>query len=995
MVFDPTADTLGFLTLNRTGADAGVSLNSSLFIASQLNLTNGEFNNITGLGMVDGATITRYNTSSLVGPSPTISAGTYNVTYRTVSPANFDAGPELPADNTSLGDLAFNATTATDGLTLVQDITVNGVVTLGRGTLRANTFNITMQGPNWNDNTGTFDPGTGTVIFNDTTQAGGTSGPLFGNIQLNTNSSLEFTRSFTITGNIDFAAGSAFNMSNFIATLSGSNVQTISANGASFSNISIAKTANLQLTSALNLTGILQFITPSSGVNLNSNGFLTVVSTTDSPGSGTAIIYRLQNNNTVSGDVTVQRYMSGEGKIYRYLSSPVTNAMVSQWKDDFLIQGPFLDPSPTTVLCGVRASSASTTMYYYDETVAGDIDSGYIGYPLPGQATTNSPLVVGRGYSAYIRSCTAPTVVDVTGPINQGQISMPVTYTAGNAEAVGWNLVGNPYPATIDWDLTGGAGWTKTRISPIISVMDNGTGMMRYYDPGVTNDLLNGQLAIGQAFWVRATAANPILTIREGVKVNTSAEYYRERIPDVSSFALSLSDGELQDRAYVKLHTEAKATIDDYDAPKILNTTFSFSTLSEDNVPMAINAYQSFACNTELAVGMKGVKAGSYQINLEAKGHFTGYRFTLVDHFLNREMELGNGTYTFEVNSNKLSHAFNRFSLRVEELLPDVNIVASLPQEICGQSTSSALLSSTEKDIHYSLWTTDGKRLTDDVTGTGEAMTISLNADSLVMGKNIVTIQAKRYCTQLPFATSFEVVKESPVVTGVSSTQQCQSGSVDLSASSNQATGNFYWYEQATGGDPIYTGAEFKTPVLNKAKTYYVSAVSAGGECISSRTPVLANIVAFDPVAIDVAESTLTSSYSEGNQWYFNSQPIEGGNSPTVSLTSSGNYEVVVTIDGCQTTASFEFMAEETIDNWVGIRAYPNPVLSDLKVEIINEEVEKIEFVTLTGQLLTAIDARTQREHTVDLSTVADGTYLMIVTKNKSKQGYRIQKRSK
>lgn len=1002
MVFDPAADTLGVLTLDRTGASAAVSLNSSLNIVSQLNLTEGNFNNISGLTMIGGAILTRYNTSNLVGPSPIASNGFYEVVYRTASAAagpfaDFTNGPELPADGNSLGALTINMAQISDVIRLNNNITPNGNINLTRGLLSAESFTITMQGINWVDNTGNFDAGTGTVIFNDSTIVGGTSGTVFLNIGLTASSYLEFTRNYTIQGNIDFATGSTFNTGGFTAILSGSNFQTISAGGNTFSSITVAKSDNqgMILTSSMNLTGLLQFSTPSANVDFNSNGFLTVASNDDSAGGATGTIYRLQSGNTVSGNVTVQRYMSGEGRIYRYISSPVSDAMVSQWKDDFIITGNFLDPSPTQKTCGVQISSSSPSLYYYDETALGTIDVGYTTYPRPGFSTTNSPIVVGLGYATAIRRCDTPTVIDVTGSINQGIISLPLTYTVSDPAADGWNLVGNPYPATIDWDLSGGQGWTKTRISNIISIMDDAGGMMRYYDPGVTEDIPGGLIATGQAFWVRATAAAPGLTIREGVKVTTVGEFFRESIPDIPSFALSLSTGNRYDKAYVKMHAEAKSTLDDFDAPKISNPTFSFSTLSEDNISMAINAYSELSCNTELKVGMNGVKPGNYAINVESRGQFKGYRFILVDHFLNKEVPLNSTSYRFDVTSNKQSSAFDRFSLKIEEPLPNVDIVASVPEAVCGASASISLRS-TEKGVSYGLWNAAGKPLTDAIIGNGDAVSISLSADSLTYGANEVIIKATRYCASVPFTTSYKINRESlsPELTDVSSTKQCQPGSVTLSATSNMSSGTFYWYEREAGDDPIYEGAIFITPELKKSKTYYVSAVSDGG-CISQRSPVVADVVVFDPAVIQATGGILTSNYSEGNLWYFNGQLMEGSTT-SVSTLASGLYELKVTVNGCVTTDSYNFTLEEGYNAWVGIKAYPNPVVDQLVVEVHGEDVQKIEFTTVVGQVFSTIHTTGEnRKHFVDLGAMSDGMYLMVVSKKTSKQSYRLLKKSK
>src|SRR5690606_658455 len=150
--------------------------------------------------------------------------------------------------------------------------------------------------------------------------------------------------------------------------------------------------------------GLLQFTTPSSNVNIQSNGHLNLISTSDAPGAGTASIYRLTNGNRISGDVVVNRFMSGEGRIYRYISSPITNSSVAQLKDDIFVGGNFVDPSPTQEICGLEAKSTNLTLYYYNESAPGGMHDGWVVYPRPGNTAAGSPLAVGLGYSVFIRN---------------------------------------------------------------------------------------------------------------------------------------------------------------------------------------------------------------------------------------------------------------------------------------------------------------------------------------------------------------------------------------------------------------------------------------------------------------------------------------------------------------------------------------------------------------------------------------------------------------
>jgi hypothetical protein len=764
MIFNTAANRIGILTLDRTGTNAGVTLNSSLRIDSVLTLNRGVFTNTSGLEMRNNATIVRFNTGSMTGAEIT-SAGAYNVTYRTATPAagpfvTMNTGPELPSAATTLKDLTIYTAQTADNVSLAKPIAVNGDVVLTRGTLVSNGNTITMNGPSWLDNGGNFTASAGTVIFNGNTTLGGTTSTTFNHVQLNMGKTLTLGRAETIVGNINLQAGAIFNQGEHIITLSGAVIQAISANGATFNDINIAKSggAGVQITSTLNLLGLLQFVSPAANINVASNGNLVLRSTSDAAGAANGAIYRLASGNTVSGNVTVERFMSGEGRIYRYLSSPVTNATVSQWKDDFPITGRFNDPSPTQTICGQTIRSNSPSLFFYDETVLGGVDKGYVGYPLPGTSTTTAPLAVGRGYSAFVRECTAPTVVDVTGPINTGTITFPVTYTATpTTDANGWNLVGNPYPSTIDWDVTG---WTRTRMSIVISMIDNGTGMMRYYEPGVTNDIPGGQIAAGQAFFVIATGANPVLRATESVKVTPVAEYFRERGPiEIPSFSVVLSNSQLHDAAYVKLSDGALPGTDSLDAPKLYNPGgFSFATVAADSRPMAINAVSALSCNTAFPLEMKDVEPGDYNISLTTKV-ISGYRFMLTDKYTGKTVELKSGSYAFSIDENEASKDPHRFSVSVaDDILAGITIES--PSVVDNATANYTVgVSGTAAGISYTLVNADGTLIAGPVQGTGAAISFPLPANVLEQGTNELSVNALGGCSPQVFSTSFEVLK--------------------------------------------------------------------------------------------------------------------------------------------------------------------------------------------------------------------------------------------
>ncbi|MBA4053666.1 MAG: hypothetical protein C0490_03040, partial [Marivirga sp.] len=371
------------------------------------------------------------------------------------------------------------------------------------------------------------------------------------------------TGMFTLNVDGDFHLDPSATITAPLIRLTGNQDQNIFASGNRLTNLTINKTggAVVTLTSPLILDGLLQI--ESENIDFRSNGFLTLASSSDNAG-GTASVGALPSGSAILGEVTVERFMSGEGRIYRYISSAVTDATVADLMDDFPITGRFADPSS-----GPGINSSVPSFYHYDESVGG-LQEGWRPYPVIGSANANL-LQQGRGYAAFIRNGTGSTIWDVTGILNQGEIQLPVAFTPNGAPSNGWNLVGNPYACTIDWDINGSTGWTKQNISHVISIRDNGggSGMFRYWDGDINySDIPNGHIASGQSIWVRATGTNPSLIIREGVKAPNSAAFYREETPLIPSFAVIVRKDSLSDKAFFKVRQGATSGLDDWDAVK-------------------------------------------------------------------------------------------------------------------------------------------------------------------------------------------------------------------------------------------------------------------------------------------------------------------------------------------------------------------------------------------------------------------------------------------
>jgi len=656
-----------------------------------------------------------------------------------------------------------------------------------------------------------------------------------GNITVQSGATFNLPAALSTTGNIQFVSGSTINSNNGTLTLGGSNLsQTINANGATLHNIVIDKSiaaAAVTLSSPLLVSGQLNIVSSGAGTILNSNGNLTLLSTSDAA-SGNAQIGPLLNTASVNGNVTVQRFMSSEGRIYRYISSAVTNAPVSQLQDDFPITGSFTGNNNG----GCTGCSSSPSMFFYNAASA-----QYNQFPV---AANTELLAPGRGYAAFIRQDVAPisgnpVTIDLTGPINQGDVSLVVVHNGSVAES--WNLVGNPYPSSIDWD---DASWTKTNTAVPIAIRDNAVGNFKYWD-GAVGDIENGVIAMGQAFWVRTTGSSPALVVRENAKSLTNGAFFRTAGEEV--LTMRITNGSVQDKAYLQIRDAASTALDDFDATKLVNDKFDFSTRF-DSTRFAINSVDKIACGTDLILDIQFTKtatgnfvmnpAGNYQIAFDVKGsEFKKYVITLVDEFTGTRQNVSEGfAYSFNITNDPNSYTSNRLKLSFEGIAPELSLEVSGQDVVCGEKSTHIQVKDTDEKFEYFISKGD-EIISSTQSGNRGELLFNVSGSELSSGTNLVKVAVKGVCGIEYLNHELSIDRFIDVAISV--------GEGDI-LTSNYSSGNQWYFN-----DELILGATAQTLKVDLSGRYSVEVNS--GVCNSSAY--------LDYIITDITEITEITAY--------------------------------------------------------------------------------------------------------------------------------------
>jgi hypothetical protein len=285
----------------------------------------------------------------------------------------------------------------------------------------------------------------------------------------------------------------------------------------------------------------------------NSNSLLKV----ESNGSGAANTGILMHGNDAVNGI-IERYVVGSNsdEVYQLVSVPINTSITPQVSNVFLY----------------------SYLAYYNEAA-----NNWTQMNTP----TNNSIYTGRGYLT-----SEPTTMNETytfkGRLNNGTVNMTVSKDGG-----GWNLVGNPYPSTIDWNSS--LGWTKTNIDNTIYVWDGINKRYATYNGVSGTNGGSNLIAPGEAFFVHANAVEPSLTVNNVARTSTQRIFLKDDSIQKDILRITAKTDDLTDDMVIHLENEATDNFDRfYDAYNLISmagtTVPDIYTVDAENVKYSINS---------------------------------------------------------------------------------------------------------------------------------------------------------------------------------------------------------------------------------------------------------------------------------------------------------------------------------------------------------------------------------------------------------------------
>lgn len=441
------------------------------------------------------------------------------------------------------------------------------------------------------------------------------------------------------------AAGSTFIFNGTSAQTIGGTTTPIAFNNVTVSNASGVTLLNNTATAALNIASGALTVTAGKSLDatetttLNSAQCLVLKSNATETAS-------FKDNGTITatngGTARIERYITPYDAVsdlkFHFLSSPVGNAQ--------FIENAFVDLS----------SSDITDFYKWNES--GNEWTNYRGesYTVRNEDFGDDfKFVPGKGYLVAYPSAVTKNFV---GAPYTGSLTVNCTHGSG-----GWNLIGNPYPSSVDWDLVSrGDG-----MDAALYYYDNATPGYKYYIPitGEGFGTATQYIAPMQGFMVHASAASASVSFANGARTHEGQNVFYKNEPLTTNILdLKVEGNDKTDYARVCFYEHATESFDsDFDAYKLFNYSGGnpeLYTLATGETPLAINTEPLSKLKGSVPMGFLPGTAGSFTITAENIGSFSSETvINLEDQATNTLQDLTNNpVYTFSAGPGDNANRF-------------------------------------------------------------------------------------------------------------------------------------------------------------------------------------------------------------------------------------------------------------------------------------------------------------------------------------------------
>lgn len=435
-------------------------------------------------------------------------------------------------------------------------------------------------------------------------------------------------------------------------------IANLELNNISGATIAVADTINIKNT-----------YNPAQGT-LNVTGGLVMLSDSNA----TASILNGTGSNYINGQVTIQQYVHGGRRAFRFLGNPFNEAIsLSQLTRTIDITG---DSGKVNGFTTTETNNPSA-FWYNPLTGNGSDSDDYTGW-IPVTTIADSGVNAWQpmeGIRVMIRGAKgegllgqeyvpSATTLVMNGHLNQG--TKTVQLIPNNN--VGYNFISNPYPSPIDLsqltrgDSVGPNFWVwdpneQTQGAYIARPFDSSYILPAYSSFFVTvHDSTNNSLTFSEGCKVGATATGSLFKTTKNTNASDNL---------IQLHILSSGGHRSWDRVMLYFNDNAQGGMDKLDGRKLYNPDMNFYTFGTDNSKLSIDV-RPYVNEQVIKLGLATSLQGIYTIRADNFTVPAGSVLYLHDKYLNEVHALYQGfEYTFQVTGDAASQGDNRFELNV------------------------------------------------------------------------------------------------------------------------------------------------------------------------------------------------------------------------------------------------------------------------------------------------------------------------------------------
>ena len=459
---------------------------------------------------------------------------------------------------------------------------------------------------------------------------------------------------------------------------------------------------------------VSNLVTLSDNITVNANSKLTLLASATSNANVAAI----PGTSSITGNVNVQVYFTGNGdsnyRGTRAISSPVTEAVsstYSQLKNYMVITGKLnggfdlggsLQPYGVSLTNYNEAATLSQSQFTQVESISSPLLPGHGSFLFFRGSRDGYDNSTPSTSSKVNAPFAAPenVIMQYTGPINQQNVEVSVPYTSNNeVNYDGYKLIGNPYPAVINWGLV-----TKVGMEDELKIVKPMGGFATYKNGVVANitELTGDSIRFikpGQAFYVRSKSGGGTVTFTEASKSFTASPLLFMSSPKDNAllttpfsekgfggtsnfsgneFRITLQNTTHKEEAVTVFRAGSSAASQREDAVLFGGSTVILSTLSSDNVKLTINFMPEISDVQELRLSVNAAVTGAVKLNFTDLSAARNYDVFLKDNFQNTITNVRSApVYDFVINKTiPASYGDSRFVVLFKPLSTAADFIA-------------------------------------------------------------------------------------------------------------------------------------------------------------------------------------------------------------------------------------------------------------------------------------------------------------------------------